>query len=128
MDIISLSMDEESRRKLEYIEENSAFDGRSELIRKAISELYEQTQRTQGLTGEINAAVFVTHPHSSEDKIAEISHGNDDIVLTQLHNKLDDHACLEVFLVEGDAEEVVNFHDELKGSSATQKVELVLNH
>jgi metal-responsive CopG/Arc/MetJ family transcriptional regulator len=70
MGIISCSLDEETEDKIDFIQENSAFDGRSELIRKAISEMYEETKRKQGLTGKINAVIFVQHSHESEHKVS----------------------------------------------------------
>lgn len=125
MEIISSSIDDGTIKKLEFIEENSAFNGRSELIRKAVSGLYEETKRKNGLKGNITAAVFVQHSHESEQKVSEISHSTEDIVLTQLHNRLDEEKCLEIFLVQGNSERVLSFYNDLNGVKATDSVKLI---
>lgn len=126
MGIISCSLDEETEDKIDFIQGNSAFDGRSELIRKAISDLYLDTKQKKGVSGEISAAVFVEHDHENEHRVSEIAHRTDDIILTQLHHRLDEQRCLEIFLVESQGSEVVRFYDNLNGSKATDTVRLIL--
>ena len=125
MEIISTSVDQKTVEKLDFIQENSSFDGRSELVRKAVSDLYEDTRRKKGLTGEISAAIVLQHSHESEQKISEISHSTDGIILTQLHNSLDNGTCLEVFLVQGSSDKVLDFYNDLNGVKATDSVSFI---
>lgn len=125
MEIISLSTDDETLNKLEEIQENSSFNGRSELIRKAIENLYQETSDREELEGRLNAVIIARHPHQNEQNIAEISHDFDDILTTQLHSKLSNEKCLEVFHTDGSADKVIEFYNRLEGSKDTESVNIL---
>jgi CopG family nickel-responsive transcriptional regulator len=125
MEIISLSLDEETLDKIEGIQDKASFNGRSELIRTAVENLHQEVEENQSLEGDLNALVVVRHPHSREQRIAHISHDFDDIVTTQLHSKLDGENCLEVFHTQGRAERVIKFYNELEGSKHTESVNML---
>jgi CopG family nickel-responsive transcriptional regulator len=125
MEIISLSMDEETLEKIEEIKQNSAFNGRSELFRKAIENLHQEAIENQNVEGKMNAVVVARHPHSHEQKIASIAHEYDDVIITQLHSKLDGENCLEVFHTNGLATKVIQFYNELEGSKNTEAVNIL---
>lgn len=125
MEIISLSIDDETLAKIDEIEAEASFNGRSELIRKAISNLHEDLISRRKLEGALNAVVVVRHPHNAEGPISEISHRHDDVITTQLHSKLDNEKCLEIFHTEGSARDVIEFSQDLEGSKHTESVRLL---
>jgi CopG family nickel-responsive transcriptional regulator len=125
MEIISLSIDDKTLDKIEEIKESASFNGRSELIRKAIENLHQETVDREELEGRLNAVIIARHPHSHEQKIAEISHEFDDVLTTQLHSKLSNDKCLEVFHTDGPAEEVIEFYNKLEGSKDTESVNIL---
>lgn len=125
MEIISLSVDQETLTKIEEIQGKASFDGRSELFRTAIENLHEEVRYNQNLEGELNAVIIVRHPHTDEQRIAHLSHEYDDIVSTQLHSKLNGENCLEVFHINGKAQEVINFYNELDGTKHTESVKML---
>lgn len=118
-------MDEETLGKIEQIQEEGSFNGRSELIRKAIENLHQEVKTNQKLEGELNAVIVTRHPHKREQKIAEIAHEYDSVITTQLHSKLDGNNCLEVFHTNGKAEKVIDFFNELEGSKSTKSVNIL---
>ena len=125
MEIISLSIDEETLEKIEEIQQNSAFNGRSELFRKAIENLHQEVNNNDRLEGHLNAVVVSRHPHQDEHEIAEISHDHDNVIMTQLHSKLDNQKCLEIFHTDGPAKEVIKFFNDLEGSKHTESVSIL---
>ena len=125
MEIISLSLDEETLQKIEEIQGNASFNGRSELFRTAIENLSQELKENNSLEGEINAVIIVRHPHTKEQSIAHISHEYEDIITTQLHSKLDNENCLEVFHTYGNAKNVIKFYNELEGSKYTESVNIL---
>lgn len=125
MEIISLSLDEGTLEKIDEIRERTSFSGRSELLRKAVSDLYDETVRQERLEGHLNAVIVVRHPHTKENEIADISHSFDQVIVTQLHSKLDDEKCLEVFHTDGSAEKVIDFYNQMKGSKHTESVNIL---
>lgn len=125
MEIISLSLDEETLDKIDEIQEKASFNGRSELIRTAVENLHQEVEDNQSLEGELNAVIIVRHPHKKEQRIAHISHDFDDVVTTQLHSKLDGENCLEVFHTQGRADRVIEFFNNLEGSKHTESVNIL---
>jgi len=125
MDIISLSLDEDTLVKIDDIQENASFSGRSELIRKAVENLHQKVMDNKRLEGNLNAVVIARHPHRKEQKIAEIAHEFNDVITTQLHSKLDGENCLEVFHTNGVAEKVIQFFNDLEGSKHTESVNIL---
>ncbi|MEF8880407.1 MAG: CopG family ribbon-helix-helix protein [Candidatus Nanohaloarchaea archaeon] len=125
MEIISLSLDEETLEKIDEIQGKASFNGRSELIRTAVENLHQQVEDNQNLEGELNAVIIVKHPHSKEQRIAHISHSYDEVVTTQLHSKLDGEDCLEVFHTQGKADQIIDFYNKLEGSKHTTSVNML---
>lgn len=125
MEVISLSIDEETLEKIDEIQEKGSFNGRSELIRKAVEGLHQQTNDRDKLRGSMSAVIVVRHPHKQEHGISEISHRFDDIVTTQLHSKLSEEKCLEVFHTNGLAEKIIDFYNQLEGSKHTESVNIL---
>lgn len=125
MEIISLSLDEATLEKIDKIQENGSFNGRSELIRKAVENLHQELISNEKLEGRLNAVIVARHPHSHEQKIAAIAHDFDSVITTQLHSKLDGDNCLEVFHTNGPADEVIEFYNRLEGSKNTESVNIL---
>jgi len=125
MEVISLSIDDQTLEKIDEIKDKGSFNGRSELIRKAVEGLYQDINNRDHLKGTINAVIVVRHPHKHEHGISKISHEFDDIVTTQLHSKLSEDKCLEVFHTNGAAEKVLGFYNRLQGSKHTESANLL---
>jgi len=125
MEIISLSLDEETLEKITEINNKASFNGRSELIRKAVENLHQEILDNQRLEGNLNAVIIVRHPHRKEQEIAEIAHKFNNVITTQLHSKLDGENCLEVFHTNGIAENVIEFFNKLEGSKHTESVNIL---
>ncbi|MFB6143832.1 MAG: CopG family ribbon-helix-helix protein [Candidatus Nanohaloarchaea archaeon] len=125
MEIISLSLDEETLDKIDEIQERASFTGRSELIRKAVENLHQEVQENQRLEGNLNAVIIARYPHRKEQEIAEIAHRFNEVITTQLHSKLDGDNCLEVFHTNGRAEDVIEFFNHLEGSKHTESVNIL---
>jgi len=125
MEVISLSIDYETLEKIGEIQENSSFNGRSELIRKAIENLHQETSNREKLEGKLNAVIISRHEHSNEQNIAKIAHKHDSILTTQLHSKIDTEKCLMIFHTNGPAKNVINFYNKLQGSKKTRSVNIL---
>lgn len=125
MEIISLSLDENTLKKIEEIQEKTNFEGRSELVRTAVESLHQELTKLSDYQNQLNALVVVRHNHTKEGAITDISHRFEDIINTQLHSNLQNGNCLEVFHVDGDAEEIKGFYKTLKASKSTEAVNLL---
>ncbi|MFH1247389.1 MAG: ribbon-helix-helix protein, CopG family [Candidatus Micrarchaeota archaeon] len=101
--IISASLDEETLEQLEALEKNYNFNGRSETIRAAISSLENETKKMSKLQGIIEAAMVVSHAEKETNSIIKLVHQFQLLVQSQVHHHLNEHKCVEVFVIKGEA-------------------------
>lgn len=125
MEVISCSIDTGTKRKMAALQDRIGFEGRSEMIRTAIDTLHREVNTLEMLDGETTALIVARHSHAGEDAVARLSHDHADIIRTQLHSKVGAESCLEVFQVDGDGDAVRRFYTALKGTTATERVDIL---
>src|SRR5437899_12674652 len=103
MAIVSLSFPDQMIREMDQIQRSGGFAGRSELVRSAIRLLLEDCREKNALSGHMNAIIVVTHDESNEAPITKLKHEFDDIVKTHIHNKIRKTNCVELMILEGEA-------------------------
>lgn len=124
MEVTSVSLDDSTEQKIEEIMERTSFDGRSELLRKAVDELHAGMDTLEHTGEMLNAVIVVKHPRE-EKGVSEISHRYDSLISTQLHSTLDAETCLEIFHVNGASDTVKEMYKHLHGSRSTESVRVV---
>lgn len=112
MEIISISMKKEAVNRLNNLQKELNFNGRSEMIRHALELLVEEKKSLEKLKGHTEAVLILLHDHRSH--MEKIRHKYADIVDTQLHNHVCKEKCLEVFVLHGDAEQIKKFYTEVR--------------
>jgi len=105
MTIVSLSLNETMLDELDRVQEAMGFSGRSEVIRAAIRMLLAEFKE-ESLTGRVGGILLLIHGHEAESLVTNVKHNFLDIIHTQLHNRFKEGKCLELFLVEGEADRV----------------------
>ena len=104
--IISISLNEELLKEIDRVQKEFGFSGRSEVIRAGIRMLIADNKEKEKLIGTINSILLLVHNQEVEDTVTEIKHKFEDIINTQIHSHLKDGKCLEVFILNGDAERI----------------------
>ena len=104
MTIISISLSEKLLQEIDALKEDLGFSGRSEVIRTSTRMLIADNQEKQAIKGSINSVLILIHHQKAEDKVTEIKHDFEDVINTQIHSHLKDGKCLEIFIMEGDAQ------------------------
>ncbi|MGA2238299.1 MAG: CopG family ribbon-helix-helix protein [Candidatus Bathyarchaeia archaeon] len=105
MTIISLSLNEAMLQELDSVQKAMGFSGRSEAIRAAIRMLLGEFKE-ESLTGKVRGILLLIHEHEAESLVTNVKHNFLDIIHTQLHDRFKEGKCLELFLLEGDADRV----------------------
>jgi CopG family transcriptional regulator, nickel-responsive regulator len=126
MPIVSLSFPENMLQEMDAMQGSMGYTGRSELVRAGIRLLIQDTKEKETLTGKLSAVVVVTHTEENEEKVTQIKHRFDDIVRTHIHNKITRSNCVELFLLEGDAQEISKMTGELQREDKIKSVKLVV--
>jgi CopG family nickel-responsive transcriptional regulator len=104
MPIISISLNDNILEEVANSQKNLGFSGRSELIRAAVRMFITEMKTQNELTGKINGVLITSHNQDTEHFVTNIKHKYEDIINTQIHSRLENGKCLEVFILEGTAE------------------------
>jgi len=124
MTVVSLSIEEKLLEKLDNIKEELGYSGRSEIIRSAIRTFIREKQQIENLKGTNDCLITVNHKNEDLNSISNIQHKHQHIIKTQIHDHLEDHCCLQAYLVHGEAEEIRKFWKNLRSSKKTRDVNI----
>jgi CopG family nickel-responsive transcriptional regulator len=124
MPVVSLSVNEKMLSDIDTIQEEFGFSGRSEVIRAGMRMLIADIKDKGDFTGIINAILLLIHDQNVEHIVTEIKHDFEDISSTQIHNHLQGGKCLEIFILDGDAERVKQFLELFQTSGKMDYVKL----
>lgn len=126
MPIVSVSLPPELVDSMEDIQESQGYTGRSELVRAAIRLLMLDSKEKSSLSGRVTAILVVTHDESDEEPITRLKHAFDDIVRTHIHNKMGQHNCFELFLLEGDGKKISSISSAFQKERKLKSVKLLV--
>ncbi|MBU6998149.1 MAG: CopG family ribbon-helix-helix protein [Theionarchaea archaeon] len=106
MPVVSISVNEKMLQDIDKVQEELGFSGRSEVIRAAARMLIADAREKEKFTGEINSILLLIHNQEVESVVTRTKHDFEDITTTQVHSHLKGGKCLEIFILEGEAERI----------------------
>jgi CopG family transcriptional regulator, nickel-responsive regulator len=97
-----ISLDKELSKKFDERIKRKAYTNRSEAIRDLIRQDLVQQEWLQGseVAGAITL-IFDHHKRELQNKITDIQHDFQDLIISAQHIHLDHHNCLEIIAVKG---------------------------
>ena len=125
MPIISISITSELLKKLDAFVHEKGYSSRSEAIRDAIRDSLAEFEISRFEKGKVTATITVIseqYRRDVEERLMRLRHEHDDIVSGNMHIHLGKRYCLEVFITEGDTEEVLKFVGRLRAIRGLQHV------
>ncbi|MFQ5940863.1 MAG: CopG family ribbon-helix-helix protein [Nitrososphaerales archaeon] len=125
MPIVSISINEAMLSDVDKLMKGLGFSGRSELVRAGIRSLISEEKERQDLLGMLHALLLVIHNEESEQEVTGIKHVFDELVGTHLHSKIDNNKCLEIFLLQGEADKIKNMTKEFQTNRKMERVKLI---
>jgi len=124
--IVSASLSDTTLQELRKIQRTMGFSGRSEAIRAAIRILAAESRERETLAGKVTAVLMLIHEHEAESLVTNTKHTFLDIIHTQLHNRFKEGKCLELFLLEGEAERVKEMTEVFQKADDIEFVKLLV--
>lgn len=106
MPIVSISLNDTILKEIDRIQNAFGYSGRSEVIRAGARLLISESKEKERLIGKINSTLLLIHSQDIEDVVTEIKHRFGDITKTQIHSHLREDKCLELFVLDGDADRI----------------------
>ena len=106
MPIVSISLNDEILSELDRLQTTMGFSGRSEAIRAGIRSFVSEEKQKSDLSGKIHAILLVVHNDEFDHIVSGLTHNFEDLITTHLHSKIEKEKCMELFVIDGDAEKV----------------------
>ncbi|MBI5051219.1 CopG family ribbon-helix-helix protein [Candidatus Micrarchaeota archaeon] len=126
MPIISISLNEKMLSELDSLQKELGFSGRSEIIRAGVRNLIAENKEKEKLYGNVKAVLIIVHDEKAESTVTEIKHEFEEVLDTQVHSKLKDEKCLEIFIVDGDAPKVKALIKKIQASKKVDYAKLIV--
>lgn len=129
MTIISISLTKNLLNRLDELVQEKGYSSRSEAIRDAVRQYLSDQDLNRFTHGIITATVTVISEHEIHDideKLIRLRHEHDKIVTGNMHLHLGKKHCLEVFITEGEADEIMDFIGRIRALKDVQQVRFTI--
>ncbi|MCI0757130.1 nickel-responsive transcriptional regulator NikR [Teichococcus vastitatis] len=125
MQRITITLDDALLREVDGL----GYANRSEAVRDLVRAGLQQEADARQTTGPCTAALAYVYDHHRRDlpgRLTESFHDHHDLSVATLHVHLDDHACLEVAVLRGNASTIRHFANAVKAERGVQHGRLLL--
>jgi CopG family nickel-responsive transcriptional regulator len=125
MPIVSISLNEQILADLDKLQKSLGFSGRSEAIRAGIRNFVSEEKQKTVLSGNVHAILLVVHNDEFDHIVSGIKHSFEDLITTHLHSKIEGEKCMELFVIDGEAERVNTITKDFQTNKKMDNVKLV---
>lgn len=125
MPIVSISLNDEILGELDKLQKLMGFSGRSEAIRAGIRSFVADEKQKTELSGSIHAILLVVHNDEFDHIVSGIKHNFEDLITTHLHSKIEGEKCMELFVIDGEADRVSTITRDFQTNKKMDTVKLV---
>lgn len=129
MPIISISITSELLKKLDEFMRKRGYSSRSEAIRDAVRDSLSEYEMGKFQKGKVGATITVISErerHDVDERLTRLRHEHDDIVSANMHIHIGHEYCLEIFITEGEFEQVLNFIGRIRAMRGIQQVKYTM--
>ena len=125
MPIVSISLNDDILSEIDKLKKSMGFSGRSEAIRAGIRNFLSETKQKTELSGIVHAILLVVHNDEFDHIVSGIKHNFEDLITTHLHSKIEGEKCMELFVIDGEAERVSTITKDFQRNKKMDTVKLV---
>jgi CopG family nickel-responsive transcriptional regulator len=122
MTVVSVSMPDELLERLDAFAEEHGYTGRSEVVREAsrnlLNEFEDKQLEDRALMGVVTV-LFDFQSTDVEQKMMHLRHDYEELVTSHVHNHVGDHYCMELFILEGELEDISTFVGKIRATKDT---------
>jgi CopG family nickel-responsive transcriptional regulator len=122
VEIISLSLPDVLLNQVDTIKDQQGYSGRSDVIRTALRGFLSEQKGLSELKGHADGLLMVVHKESYTSEVSSVWHAYQSLIVTQLHQHLQDHRCLELFVLRGEGSKL---REMIQGLEREKKVDQV---
>jgi len=126
MGVVSISMPDELEDRIDTFAEEHGYTGRSEVVREAVRNLMGEFEDKRLEDRELMAVVTVLFDYETttvEEKMMHLRHDHESIVASNFHSHVGDRYCMELFVLEGQLEDISAFVGKVRATKDTLSVD-----
>ena len=126
MTVVSVSMPEELLERIDEFADDHGYTGRSEVVREASRNLLDEFEDSRLEDRELMAVVTVLFNYettSVEEQMMHLRHEHEELVASNFHSHVGNHYCMELFVLEGDLDEISSFVGKIRATKDTLTVD-----
>jgi len=126
MTVVSVSMPESLLDRLDQFAEEHGYTGRSEVVREASRNLLSEFEDAALEDRDLMAVVTVMFDYETTDvegRMIDLRHEYDDLVSSNIHSHVGNHYCMELFVLEGNLEDISAFVGRIRATQDTLSVD-----
>jgi CopG family nickel-responsive transcriptional regulator len=123
---IGISIEPELLEKFDELIEKQQYTNRSEAVRDIIRKNLVGEEWEKGI-GTVVGSITMTYDHDQHnvvEKLAELQHTSHRLIHNSTIVRLDEHACIEVIIVQGSAFEIKSLLDKVQAIKGVKHAEL----
>ncbi len=129
MPVVSISLSGELLKRLDRFVKEMGYSSRSEAIRDALRNMLSEYDLRRIEGGKVIATITVVSRHERHDvdeRLMRLRHEYDEIVSGNMHIHLGKDYCLEIFITEGELEEVLEFIGRIRALRGIREVKYTM--
>jgi metal-responsive CopG/Arc/MetJ family transcriptional regulator len=105
MEILSISIDDETRKRLAEIQKRLGFKSRSKLLRDAVQSLVKDYEALEGLNGTVEIVFVLSYKEAEKNHVSNTLHEFKENIKSELHQH-GSESCIDVLNVSAEASKV----------------------
>ena len=126
MAVVSISTPEGLLGRIDRFAEEHGYTGRSEVMREAardlLGEFEDRRLEDRELLGVITV-LFDFETTSVEERMMGLRHEHEHLVASNFHSHVGGHHCMELFVLEGDLEQISTFVGKIRATQDTLTID-----
>jgi CopG family nickel-responsive transcriptional regulator len=126
MTVVSNSMPDELLDRVDDFADEHGYTGRSEVFREAarnlLGEFEDKKLEDRDLMGVVTV-LFSYENTNVEERMMALRHEYEGLVASNVHNHVGDHYCMELFILEGNLEDISTFVGKIRATRDTLTVD-----
>ena len=126
MGVVSISMPDDLEERIDTFADEHGYTGRSEVVREAVRNLMGEFEDKRLEDRELMAVVTVLFDYETttvEEKMMHLRHDHESIVASNFHSHVGDRYCMELFVLEGQLEDISAFVGKIRATKDTLSVD-----
>ena len=129
MTVISVSLTYDLLERLDDFVKKSGYSSRSEALRLAIRDSLNQYSLNRMEKGTIMSTVTIiseSHQVTTHVGLMDLRNSFDELIFGNMHLHIEGGYCIEIFLIKGDSDKIMDFVSKSKGVRGVMEVNYTL--